>query len=232
MKGLWRKYADKIDAMPVRERAMVFVAVLAVALYMTHALFIAAPVTQKNALLAKMALQQKELQLLQQRIQALEQGRTNPDAANLARRESIRRQIAEIDDNLKGIQLGLVPAQNMKALLQEMLARNPRLQLVAMRTLPATPLLEKRNKAEKDTAAPASVPPDSNAARENNVFKHGVQITVEGSYVDLHDYVARLEKLSWQMFWSRASLTAEAYPRVTLTVTIYTLSLDKAWLVV
>jgi MSHA biogenesis protein MshJ len=32
------------------------------------------------------------------------------------------------------------------------------------------------------------------------------------------------------MFWSRASLNAEDYPRLTLTVTIYTLSLDKAWL--
>jgi len=40
----------------------------------------------------------------------------------------------------------------------------------------------------------------------------------------------RLEKLPWRMFWSRATLAAAEYPRVTLKVTIYTLSLDKAWL--
>ena len=36
----------------------------------------------------------------------------------------------------------------MKALLQSMLARNPRLQLVAMSTLPVTPLVDKRGGPE------------------------------------------------------------------------------------
>ena len=121
----------------------------------------------------------------------------------------------------------------MNALLQDMLARNPRLQLVGLSTLPATPLVEKRAPAEKINAT-ASAPKsqDKLVAATSNVFKHGVQITLQGSYADLHDYLAALEKLPWRMLWSRASLSADDYPRLTLTVTIYTLSLDKAWLVI
>lgn len=62
------------------------------------------------------------------------------------------------------------------------------------------------------------------------MFKHGVELRVAGSYADLYDYLQRLEKLPARMFWSRATLNAGDYPKVTLTVTIYTLSLDKAWL--
>ena len=231
MNNLWRTYADKIDALSLRERAMVFIAAVVIVVFMLNIVFIGPPLARKNALSPRMAQQQTELQALQVKIQALEKRRTDPEAANLARRDEIKRQIAGIDETLRDMQSGLVPAQRMNALLQEVLARSPRLQLVALRTLPVTPLVEKRDKAEKsDAPAPAPRLQDKLKAGESNVFKHGVQITVQGSYADLYDYLARLEKLPWRMFWSRASLSADDYPRLTLTVTIYTLSLDKAWL--
>ncbi|MBI3936114.1 MAG: MSHA biogenesis protein MshJ, partial [Betaproteobacteria bacterium] len=44
--------------------------------------------------------------------------------------------------------------------------------------------------------------------------------------------LVQLEKLSWQMFWGRIAMDAERYPRLTVTLTVHTLSLDKAWLIV
>ena len=231
MKEQWRKYAARMDALSLRERAMVFAAVVAVVAFMMNALFIDPLASRNKALSARMAQQQMDLKAIEGQIQVLEKKRTDPDAAIMTQRDGIKRQIAEIDESLKDMQQSLVPAQNMKAVLQEMLARNPRLQLIAMRTLPVTPLVEKRDKAEKPDAA-SSASRETPAASEGSVFKHGVQITIQGSYADLHDYLARLERQSWRMFWSRASLNADVYPRLTLTVTIYTLSLDKAWLVV
>lgn len=233
MKSLWRQYADKIDALAQRERIMVFAAALAALIFLMNAVFIDPVATRRKSLATRIAQQQTEMQGLQTQIAALEKKRADPDAANQARRDAIRRQIAEIDDTLKDMQHSLVPAQKMNALLQEMLERNPRLHIVTMRTLPVTPLVERPVKPEKnDDGAPGPAASGKFAAGESNVFKHGVQITLQGSYADLYDYLARLEKLSWRMFWSRASLNASDYPRLTLTVTIYTLSLDKAWLVV
>ena len=233
MNARWRTYADKFDALTTRERAMVYAAVVAVPVFLLYTLFIDPAVTRRQALSVKMAQQQLELQALQLKLQTLEKRRADPDAAQAARRDAGKREIAEIDTTLKTLQSGLVPAQRMNSLLQDILARNPRLQLVGLHTLPAAPLVEKRASAEK-TAAAANTPksPDKLVAATSNVFKHGVQITLQGSYADLHDYLAALEKLPWRMFWSRASLSADDYPRLTLTVTIYTLSLDKAWLVV
>lgn len=233
MKKWWSANAARIEALSPRERAMVFVAAVAVPLFFVHILFIDPAVTRRQALTVKMTQQQTELQALQIKLQALEKQRADPDAQQAARRDESKRQIADIDATLKNLQSGLVPAQRMNALLQDMLKRNSRLQLVALTTLPAAPLVEKHEPAEKGAAAaPPPKPPAKPVAQTGNVFKHGVRITLQGSYADLHDYLAGLEKLPWRMFWSRASLSAEDYPRLTLTVTIYTLSLDKAWLVV
>jgi MSHA biogenesis protein MshJ len=65
----------------------------------------------------------------------------------------------------------------------------------------------------------------------SHVFKHGVRVVVEGTYLDLLSYVARLEKQPWQVYWSRTVMSSD-YPKAQIELTLYTLSLDKAWLVV
>jgi MSHA biogenesis protein MshJ len=220
VKELWRKYAEKIDALPERSRVMVFVAAVAVTVFVINALFIEPAVSRSKALRMQAAQQSATLATLEPQIQALEKRLADPDAAAMAHRDDVKRQIAEIDEALKGMQQTLVAAESMKSLLQDVLARSPRLQLVALKTLPVAPLVDRA--ATDKTAAPVT----------GGVYKHGFEITVQGSYSDIHDYLSRLEKLNWRMFWSRATLNADDYPRLTVTVTIYTLSTDKAWLVI
>lgn len=227
MNALWKKYSAKFDAMTLRERLMVFGAAALVAVYLMF-LLVVEPLQKREAMLLSQAAQQRaDLATLRQQVQLLQQRGGDPDAANKSRKQELSGQIAAIDDNLKTMQKGLVPANRMSALLQDMLARTPRLELVGMKTLPFSTLVEKRNMP----ADGKDLPPGARAAlEESNVFKHGIEITVAGSYADLHDYLARLEKLPWNMLWSRASMTAHEYPKVVLTITVYTLSLDKAWL--
>ena len=55
---------------------------------------------------------------------------------------------------------------------------------------------------------------------------------VEGNYLDLLGYQSRLEKLPWRMFFARTSVNSVDYPKVLMTITLFTLSLEEAWLVV
>ena len=224
MKELWKKYTTQLDAMSLRERLMVFGAILLGILYVLFTLYIEPAQKREKQLTLQMQQQSVELKTVQQQVQALQERVADPDRGARVRRDALQTQIAGIDENLKSMQKSLVPAQRMNALLQDMLSRNPRLGLVDMRTLPLATLVQKR----ADASDKAGV--GSQLSGEGSVYKHGVEITLAGSYADLHDYLARLEKLPWRMFWSRATLAAAEYPRVTLKVTIYTLSLDKAWL--
>jgi MSHA biogenesis protein MshJ len=57
-----------------------------------------------------------------------------------------------------------------------------------------------------------------------------LELTVSGTYLDLLDYLGELEKLPTQLYWSALELDATRYPKHTMKVTVYTLSLDPAWL--
>ncbi len=72
-------------------------------------------------------------------------------------------------------------------------------------------------------AVPAPKPPDL-------LFRHGVEITLSGSYLDMIAYMEALEALPTQLFWGRAEFEVDQYPNARLTLTLYTLSMDKKWM--
>ncbi|UGQ48377.1 type II secretion system protein GspM [Massilia endophytica] len=76
-------------------------------------------------------------------------------------------------------------------------------------------------------AAPAPVPAPKARAM---LYRHGVELTLQGSYPDMVSYMEALEHLPVQLFWGRAQLDAENYPDAKLTLTLYTLSLDDKWM--
>ena len=85
-----------------------------------------------------------------------------------------------------------------------------------------TPELDKKEGAE----APAAAKPAA------GLYKHGVEIRLEGAYAELADYLVRLEKTPQKLLWSNLVLSADKHPKLVLTLTVYTLSLDRTWLIV
>jgi len=139
----------------------------------------------------------------------------NPDERARTRIAELSGQIEKLDEQMQGVNRGLVPPEQMAQILEKMLARTSHVQLVKLQTLPVSYLIER----DQSDNGP-------------NVYKHGIEMTLQGRYLDLLDYLSRLEALPWQMFWARAHLDANDYPAVRITVTVFTLSLDKHWLVV
>jgi MSHA biogenesis protein MshJ len=64
------------------------------------------------------------------------------------------------------------------------------------------------------------------------LFRHGIELTVSGAYLDLYEYLRTLERLPAQLYWGRAELSVSEYPSITLKLTLYTVSFDRAWLTV
>jgi MSHA biogenesis protein MshJ len=62
-----------------------------------------------------------------------------------------------------------------------------------------------------------------------SVWKHGVEIRLKGSYVDLGAYLSELERLPQRLIWGEIRLQAD-YPNSEILLRIYTYSLDQAWL--
>ncbi|MGH8743424.1 MAG: type II secretion system protein GspM, partial [Burkholderiales bacterium] len=209
----------KIDDMNLRERGLIFAMVSLILIALINTLFLDPLLAKQKTLSQQIVLQQNQIKAVQAQLEAIAAAlRSDPNAANRARLELINKQLEQIEAFLHGKQQNLIPPDKMADLLEEILTRNRQLQLVSLQTLPVSTVTGK--KVEEP------------AVDEKSFFKHGVEITVQGNYLDLLDYVAQLEKLPWQMFWGRARLGVEEYPSARLTLTLYTLSLEKAWLVI
>ena len=228
MRDQWRKYAVRFDALQVRERLLILLAATIGTALLFDALALQPLEARKKRVERQLTEARQSIKLADSLMKA-EAMVGDPDSVKRSYRDALRSQLTEIDRGIQGLQRGLVPAERMAKLMEEMLTRSRGLQLLSLRTLPV-------QRFETPGGA-AAKPGDKNGRPglkdpERTIYQHSFEITLQGSYVDLHQYLAQIEKLPWQMFWGRINVNTEKYPRLRVTLTVQTLSLNKAWLIV
>ena len=240
MKKSWLSLSTKFNALNRRERWMVACALFAVAFAAINSLLISPVLARQKVISSELATDQAQIKNLTQQISAYtNQTVIDPDASNNQRITELNSQLKTLETQLSGLQNTLISPDKMPELLRSLLKKNGKLQLIELKTLPTKGLLE-ADSADKSTATAS--PTDNNSTtkvdagkQDSPVFKHGVEITVEGHYLDLLEYVSDLEKMPWHVLWSKAALNEEqpignVWPTNRLKLTVYTLSLDKTWL--
>lgn len=220
MKEQWRKITDLIDGLALRERAMIFVMLVVIVIAPVN-MFLLEPLRVKQKTLLKdRTSRQQEIDSLQAQLMGVASKEyVDPDAENRKRLRELKRKIDELEAPVETAQQSLVSPEKRALLLGELLAQNPRLKLLSMKTIPPTTVLENQADPTKKGGAGASL-----------VYRHGVQMIVEGNYHDLLQYLVMLEKLPWRIVWGTAELKVNEYPKIVLSLTLYTLSLEKVWL--
>lgn len=216
MKGHLVRLAKRFDALSLRERLLVFAMAAGMLFVFADALFLS-QVSQEKKLLSRQVRESKgRAAEIDAQIRALEASqKIDPDEENRRMLEALRQKMAGLDASLQGMQHNLVTPDKMDKLLEDLLGQNRNLRLVAMKTLPIADLEDENGKE---------------AGRFSLLYKHRVQIILEGRYGDLLAYLTSVERLPWRVFWGGITLRAGNYPNATLTLTLYTLSLNKAWL--
>jgi len=236
MKHYWDLARNKIDNMSLRERAMIFVAAGFIVISLINLILLDPLLAKQQALSTQVIQQQEKMKSLQATIQSLLQAQRNNETSPLrATSAQLRQKLLEMDNYLQTRSSRLVEPDKMADLLKQVLSKNAGLELVALDTLPVSLLIDKPQKTngvEQSAASTSAVIGGAGTTATKQIFKHGVKISVRGSYLKLLRYVSALEKVHAQMFWGEASLSVEKYPDSVLTLTLYTLSLDKVWLTV
>jgi MSHA biogenesis protein MshJ len=228
----------KIDALTLRERAMIFAMAAVIVIALVNAALLDPQFAKQKQLSEQMKQEQEKTAEIQASIQQkLRDQAVDPDAANRIRLQALKQQSGQMQGAMRDVQKGLVSPDNMSELLESILKQNGRLRLMSLKTLPVTGLpewvsIENKSAGEKSAVAAASPAKDKQDSQPTAgfVYRHGVEIVVQGGYMDMMNYMAALEAMPWQLFWGRAKLSVDEYPNATLTLTLFTLSLDKAWL--
>ncbi len=219
MRHYWDVVSHKVDAMSLRERAILFcIAALLMALAI-NALLLDPLLVRQKAISAQLVQQEQEMHAAQDAIQAIMQAKRETERSPVRERiAQLKLQLQASGEVLKSRRDHLVEPGKMADLLEQVLRSNDKVQLVELKTLPLSLLAEPKA--------------DGKVPLAQQIYKHGVQISLRGNYLDLLRYLTALEKLPDQMFWAEVSLSVETHPDALLTLTVYTLSLDKTWLTV
>jgi MSHA biogenesis protein MshJ len=228
VKQLWQRYAERIDARSVRERVFIFAAAMVLLLAFLYSAFIDPETRAQRRLSSTLAQRQGELKSVEVQLTALATSRAaDPDRPMRERLAEVRAQLTDTERLISAEERKFTAPRQMKAVIEEMLARNRAVELVALHTLAATTIAEATN---ADAAKNAPKPPAKPGAGDRLIYRHGIEVTVAGRYLDLLRYLGELENLPTQLYWSSLELDATRYPKHTMKLVVYTLSLDPAWL--
>ena len=226
MKALLIRYMERIDAATLRQRGMTFAAAALVLVYVLQLVLVEPRLQEQRRFASQQAARQAETAKLQEEMRKLVLGQREDPAVAMRRRiETLRAEITQLNATIAEEQRKFTPPEQVRTVLENVLVQNRKLRLMDLKTLPAAPLSEVR----AESAPPGKpVPPGG----EKLAYRHGLQLTLSGAYLDIHAYLAALEKLPTQMYWGSMELSVAEYPLVTVKLVVYTVSLDRAWMVV
>ncbi|MBV2235157.1 MAG: type II secretion system protein M [Sterolibacterium sp.] len=234
MKEMLLQLFERFDALSQRERATIAGAVLLGLLAIGYLLMIDPQISRYSAQTKRITQAKNELANLETQLSTLQAQYKDPDASNRAALQEVRKTMAAIDVRLRNVQDSLVSPDKMQAYLEGLLSRNRNLELVSLRTLPVSPLIETKagQSLENRNAQGRPAVPLAGNDLVTNIYKHTIEMKIAGSYADLQAYLEAIESMPQRTVWVKAELVVEKHPRCVLTLTVYTLSLDKLWLVV
>ena len=239
----WMEWTGKFASLSRRERGIVAAAVVVGGSFLIFNFGIEPFLQKARSATRAEAAARTELVQQQALVTMLKTQNADPDAVNRSRLAQAKQELAAVSGRLATFEAGMVPPTRMQAFLEELLAKNRAIEVISLKTLPAmrvgaTAAVEKTEAADtaaktgkeagKEKPAQAAATP----AAVEGIYQHGIEITLAGSYNDLLNYLAELERMPQKVMWNSVSLKVDKYPRNVLKLTVYTLSLDKNWLVV
>lgn len=216
MKYYWVLVQGKVEAMPLRERMIMFAAIAFAVVALTTTMLLNPLLEKQKKLAARLAQQQDQIKELQVKVQAMSQAKKDDERSPLrASVAQLKTQLESQAEYIKGRRDNLVDPDKIVVLLEQVLSKNSKLQLVRLKTLPVSLVATSTR---------------NTSTGQKQIFKHSVEITLRGSYLDLLQYLTAVEKAPVQMYWSDVSFSVDKYPDGVLILNLYTLSLDKVWL--
>jgi MSHA biogenesis protein MshJ len=206
MKKHWQRLAARIDEMSLRQRAMLFATVGLVVVVFAHVALIEPLLLRQKSLIDRGNRDQTQLTAVRAQIEGLlsEQQQTPKDPNQLAVLE-LEKRLAELEQALATRKNAFVAPNRLPDLLRGLLGSGRAVTLESLRTVPGVPV-----------------------QGGADLYRHGLEMTLRGSYLDLTQYLTDMEKMPARLLWGPVELQVEKYPDVRMTLQVQTLSTQRS----
>ncbi|MCF8197366.1 MAG: hypothetical protein K9J42_01270 [Sulfuritalea sp.] len=221
----WTQWAERFAALSRRERSIVAGAAIFGGGFLIFSLAVDPSLAKARTANRADLAARTEITQLQTQLAMLKLQNADPDAGNRARLGQVKQQLKDVSGRLVQFEEGMVPPARMQSFLEGLLARNRAIELLGLKTLPVT-------RVGAALAAVAAAQAGATSAPEEGIYQHGIEIRLAGTYNELLNYLAELERMPQRVMWNSVNFAVDTYPRNIMVLRVYTLSLDRNWLVV
>lgn len=208
LKTLLKPTFDRIDALTLRERVLIFIAGVAV-LYLVVIMGLIQPLARQEMQIAqKINLAHQNIAQTDASLNSLISPAVQAqDQAQLAH---LQQRVHHLQKHLGATNGAFVPPRDMVGLVRGLLVYTPGVVLVRLVNKPAIPI-------RKSPKGPVLA------------YRHVLSLVIRGRYPAIVHYLTLLAQRRPRVLWGRFSLTA-TYPYSTVHLRVYTLSLQQALL--
>lgn len=213
-----RHTVSYVNALNVRERGLVFLAIVVLIYGCWDVFFNQSYAKERKSLLAQLVEIDKRQKILDQEVERQEvfaRARIDPNLNLREQQERLNAELSSLKASKEDLSRSFIQAEKMSRLLQDLVKVSGGLRLVALETLPSSPLLFGDSKQNETDGL-------------QMVYRHDLLIELEGSYFDTLNYLYALEKQP--VYWEAIDYQVTGYPEANILLKVYTLSFDKEWL--
>jgi MSHA biogenesis protein MshJ len=221
----WLVYSEKFSNSTSREQYLIVASGLVAIIFILYSLFLEMPIQRIEQLNKQVVQTQQSNKNTQNSIQVLEQALS--EDPNIALRKQLlqyQAKLGGIDQRLLTLTSDLIDPIQMRYALMKLLKLQKGVKLLSFKVLPASAVTQSKvnNVANnKNTERNGSIKAKN---QQLQLYRHGINIKLEGQYFQLKDYLTQLEGLSWTFFWQEFDYQLKAYPVSELEIKIYSLS--------
>jgi len=234
----WQSLAEAFNGRALRERAIICISLLA------FFYFVGEQVIYNN-FEKEISKKEQDITVKQGLLIALQQETAvmkaeyekDSEVANRARLVELESRLNDVENSLIKLRDEIVMPSEIAHIVENVLSENRRLNVIAMENLEPIGIDETVNSESEDadqeyvaTNNVEEVEKENTKKEGVSIYKHGIRIVVDGHYHDLVHFLSALEKLPKKVLWGEADLKSIEYPVSELSVLLYTLSFDQAWL--
>lgn len=208
-----RQWADRFDALSLRERLLVLVAALALLAAGWNWGYLGPRLAHDRELARQAETASGLIAALETQLAAIaDRARQDPNQPLRARREQLGEQLAQVEARLGSVAGEFVAPQDMGPVLRDLLEAQRGLRLLRLESLQPVPL-----KVE-------------GAESVATLFQHGLELEFRGDYMATLKFLQTVEALPWRLYWDRLEYTLETHPQARILLRIHTVSAHEGWI--
>lgn len=212
----------KFDGLKKREQNLLFFAIPVTIIIVFCLLFIEPELKKSMSLQDSVSRLNSQLAMAKLSNQELiQQAQIDPNARVSQQINSLEKRLFSLNSEFEGELNQLVSPKAMPVLLKQLFEKADNLSLINMKSV--TPEILITNGVNNDDSK-------SDKSNEQPIYRHGIEITFEGSFFATRDFLSQAEALGWKLYWQDLSYEVSEHPDAITQMTLFTLSTSEAFI--